>query len=50
MIGTIFGILFIIVFENIPVIIGLIVTAILLKKAVNWLKEHPEECRTSFLD
>lgn len=47
---TVLGLLFIIVFENIPVVIGLIITAILLKKAVKWLKEHPEECRTSFLD
>lgn len=47
---AVLGILFIVVFENIPVVIGLIITAILLKKAVKWLKEHPEECQSTFLD
>lgn len=44
------GLLFIIVIENLPAILGVIIVVFLLKKAIAWLKKHPEETEQGFSD
>lgn len=46
----ILGFLFVVLFENAPVIIGLVIAFIILRKVVAWIKKNPEKHNYSILD
>lgn len=46
----ILGILFVLFFENIPVVVGLVIAALVIRKAIIWLSKNPDECKTTILD
>lgn len=48
---TVLGIVFALFVELFfPVIVPAVIVFLIVRKVVLWLGEHPEECRTSFLD
>lgn len=44
------GLLFVLIIENLPFILGVIIVIFALKRVIKWLKKHPEETEKGFLD